>query len=164
MRLKVNKGLAMLALSTGFALLGACGGQQQSSAGQHTDARTDSATCSAASSDLNPNGTSELAALMRVMFARSEEWKKAIEQKQELGIYPVAFDKLKTAAPTDAHMKNETFDPFADDFIRRTKELLAAPPEKQKEAFASYTEGCMNCHTTMCPGPVKRIKLLRIEP
>lgn len=164
MRLKGNKNLALLAISAGYALLAACGGQQRSSALQHTDARKDTATCSTAGSDLNPNGTSELAALMRLMFTRSEEWKKAIEQKQELGIYPVAFDKLKTATPTDAHMKNETFDPFADDFIRRTKELLAAPPQKQKEAFANYTEGCMNCHTTMCPGPVKRIRLLRIEP
>lgn len=162
MPLRTRKNLSVLILSAGFACLAACT-QTGNKTPAGAMAAADSASCAKPADNVNPNGTSELASLMRDMFARSEEWKKAIENGQDLGIYPVAFDKLKTAKPTDEHMKNETFDPFADDFIRRTKELLSAAPEKRKEAFATYTEGCLNCHTTMCPGPVKRIKLLRIE-
>ena len=159
--MRTGKNLSILILGAGFACLAAC--TQQERTGSADSAPKDSASCAKPADGVNPNGTSELASLMREMFSRSEEWKEAIRNGQDLGIYPVSFDKLKTARPTDEHMKNETFDPFADDFIRRTKELLSAAPEKRKEAFASYTEGCMNCHTTMCPGPVKRIKLLKIE-
>lgn len=112
--------------------------------------------------DINPNGSSELALLMEDMFHISKKWKEQIEIGEDLGIYPVKFDQLKSAKPTKENVKNETFDPFADDFVRRTKELLEAKPEEQKNKFQLYVDGCMNCHTTMCTGPIKRIKLLHI--
>lgn len=111
--------------------------------------------------DINPNGSSELALLMETMFEKSKTWKENIEKGESLGEYPTEFDRLKTATPTRESVKNETFDPFADDFIRRTKELLEAKPEEQKAKFDLLVDGCMNCHTTMCTGPVKRIKLLQ---
>ena len=111
--------------------------------------------------DINPNGSSELALLMETMFEKSKTWKDNIEKGEDLGAYPKEFDNLKTATPTRENVKNETFDPFADDFIRRTKELLEAKPDEQKAKFELLVDGCMNCHTTMCTGPVKRIKLLQ---
>lgn len=111
--------------------------------------------------DINPNGSSELALLMETMYEKSKAWKENIEKGEDLGAYPTVFDNLKTATPTKENVKNETFDPFADDFIRRTKELLEAKPEEQKAKFDLLVDGCMNCHTTMCTGPVKRIKLLQ---
>src|SRR5690606_41530547 len=81
--------------------------------------------------DINPNGYSELALLMETMFEKSKTWKENIEKGESLGEYPTEFDRLKTATPTRESVKNETFDPFADDFIRRTKELIEAKPEEQ---------------------------------
>lgn len=160
MQSKKIKRISLFCLA-GTTLFAAC---ENSATGKtELPGKDTAAACIKPANDVNPNGTSELAALMRDMYSRSQDWKKAVENNEDLGIYPVAFDRLKTAKPTSENIKNETFDPFADDFIRRTKELLAAPPDKRQEAFGHYTEGCMNCHTTMCPGPVKRIRLLKIQ-
>lgn len=113
--------------------------------------------------DINPNGMSELSALMEDIYMISKKWKEAVEKGEDLGIYPAIYDQLKTAEPTNENIKNETYDPFADDFVVRTKALLSAPENEKKTAFDLYVDGCMNCHNTMCTGPIKRIKLLRIK-
>lgn len=113
---------------------------------------------------VNPNGTSELAQLMEDMFVLSLSWKERVQKGEDLGKYPVAFDKLKTATPTNDNQKDPvSFDPFADDFIRRTQEMLNAPKEEQLHKYTLYVEGCSNCHSSMCSGVLKRIKLLKIE-
>ena len=110
-------------------------------------------------SDRNPNGVSELAALMRTMEAQTETWKKEIEAGQaELDPVPDVYRTLKTAVPTEKEMKNEFFDGFSDDFNGYAAALVKARKKDRKTAFNTMVGGCMNCHTQMCPGPVKRIR------
>jgi hypothetical protein len=112
-----------------------------------------------APSDRNPNGASELAVLMREMETQAEIWKGEIEKKEAvLSSVPASFYGLKTAAVTKPTMKNENFNAFADDFITFSEALVKGSADERKDAYNSMVNGCMNCHTQMCPGPMVRIK------
>jgi hypothetical protein len=111
-----------------------------------------------APSDRNPNGTSELAQLMRTMETQSETWKKEIEDgKEKLSPVPDVYNTLKTAIPTEDGMKNENFNSFADDFVRFSNALVKADAKNRKSAFNTMVSSCLTCHSQMCPGPIKRI-------
>lgn len=118
-----------------------------------------SAQACLAPSDRNPNGASELAVLMRGMEKQAEIWKGEIEKMEAaLSPVPASFYGLKTAAVTKPSMKNENYNAFADDFIAFSDALVNVSPVERKDAFNSMVNGCMNCHTQMCPGPMVRIK------
>lgn len=117
-----------------------------------------------APSDRNPNGASELAQLMRTMEAQTATWKTEItENKAELSPVPDAYATLKTATPTEPEMKNENYTGFADDFVNFSNALVKAPKAERQTVFNSMVGACMNCHSQMCPGPVKRIKKFYFE-
>ncbi|MCG9911933.1 MAG: hypothetical protein MH137_11590 [Flavobacteriales bacterium] len=142
-------------------LVFSCGEKSTSTAKDGTDS---TGKACLAPSDRNPNGASELASLMRVMEEQTEIWKKEIlENTPALSPVPESFSTLKTASVTDADMKNENFDGFADDFISYANTLVASKPEDRKTAFNSLVGGCMTCHTQMCPGPIKRINKFYFE-
>lgn len=110
-------------------------------------------------SDINPNGASELAQLMRTMETQTENWKKEIDAgAKELSPVPDVYNTLKTAIPTEAEMKNNNFNAFSDDFVNYSTALVKAPKAERKMAFNTMVGGCMACHEQMCPGPVKRIQ------
>lgn len=118
-----------------------------------------SAQACLAPSDRNPNGASELAVLMREMEKQAEIWKGEIEIKEAvLSPVPASFYGLKTAAVTKPTMKNENYNAFADHFITFSEALVKVSADKRKDAYNSMVNGCMNCHTQMCPGPMVRIK------
>jgi hypothetical protein len=136
----------------------ACNPSAQKDETSGNDVDTTGQAC-AAPSERNPNGASELAQLMRVMEAQAETWKKEVSENAEtLSPVPRSFSTLKTAKVTKPSMKNENFDAFADDFVRFSEALVAAPREKRTEAYNAMVNGCANCHSQMCPGPLVRIK------
>lgn len=127
---------------------------------QSTDT-TKTATCSTDS--INPNGSSELALLMRKMFDEGMEVKEKIKKGEEIGPYPAAYEKIKLATPTEADMKQDNFDAFADDMIAALKKLHQNPAEERKENFNRFVSTCMSCHDMMCPGPKRKIVKLTIQ-
>jgi hypothetical protein len=126
---------------------------------EKSDGKDSSGQVCLAPSDRNPNGASELAVLMREMEKQAESWKGEIEKKESLlSPVPASFYTLKTAAVTKPTMKNENYDAFADDFITFSEALVKVPAEERTDAYNSMVNGCINCHTQMCPGPMVRIK------
>lgn len=116
--------------------------------------------------DPNPNGSSELAWLMRDMYDQGVRWRAALAQNESLGAYPAFFNKLPTATPTTLTSKDEHFEPLSKQFLERTQALIAArDPAEQRQAYDAWVSGCLACHATMCSGPVPKIKGLRLpEP
>lgn len=144
-------------------LLWAACGERQTAAEPAKPADSSGKVC-LAPSDRNPNGASPLASLMRDMEKQTETWKKEItDGKAELSPVPDIYRTLKTALPTEPQMKNEHFDAFSDDFLGYADALVKAGKNDRKPAFNSMVNGCMNCHTQMCPGPVKRIRRFFFE-
>ena len=104
---------------------------------------------------------SEMAALMEQMYAYNTQLKERIKTNQDLGSYPVAFDKLHTAVLTEASDRDPFFNDQAIKFIEAQKAIYTDPVQA-KDNFNKMVNQCLECHSKKCGGPIPRIKKLII--
>lgn len=114
--------------------------------------------------DNHPNKDSELALLMRKMYNDADSVKQLIVNnegnisKEYIG----ALERIHTATPTDADVKTPEFKAYTELMINEANALFSNP-ENKKEGFNNLVNKCVECHQSFCPGPIKKIKKLRIE-
>jgi hypothetical protein len=111
---------------------------------------------------LNPNGDSELALLMREMFADGLRIKGQVER----GEVPTGlrqFTTIHSAIPTDSTVKTAEYTAFANAYLDAALQL-ETEDSLSVFRFNTMVDQCMNCHTAFCPGPKKRIQKLYIAP
>ncbi len=115
-------------------------------------------------SDDAPNKDSELALLMRKMYLDADSIKQLIVNEE--GTISDAFiaelEDVHTASPTDPEVKTVEFDAFNRSLVNQAKALKETVGNKT-EAFNQLVGRCIDCHQSFCPGPIKRIKKLRIN-
>ncbi|MEP7265763.1 MAG: hypothetical protein ABI772_14760 [Bacteroidota bacterium] len=115
------------------------------------------------SNDLNPNGDSELALLMRDMTAHLESEKKLVESGAEPSHLPEEFDKILTATPSDSKQRGEHFQDFAKMYLDALTAYHNSTKENHSFAYNNLVKSCISCHENECPGPIKRIQKLLVE-
>ena len=113
---------------------------------------------------VNPNGSSELALLMREMQAYSNTAKADIYTGKKPAPFPVDFDKIHTAKISDGMSKSEFYKSFADLYIMSVKNYSASSTSERIETYNNMVSACLACHSQHCRGPVPVIKKLMIEP
>lgn len=107
---------------------------------------------------LNPNGDSELALLMRLMYEDGMEIREQIRRGEKPDI-EFDFENIHTAQATDpARMKTSDFDVFAASYVQAVQAYNNARKEEAEIYFNGIVTACMNCHQSICPGPSVRIK------
>ena len=112
---------------------------------------------------INPNGDSELALLMRQMFEEGMLTKQQIIDGQ-IPDLKVAYKHIHTAKPTEEGKTSSTeYMLFAKAYEASVERLLAAAPEERVDAYQNMVNTCMNCHETVCPGPMVRIKKMYLS-
>ncbi len=110
---------------------------------------------------INPNGDSELALLMREMFADGERIKAQVERgEQPTGLRD--FAAIHAAIPTDSTVKGPVFTAFAEAYLESVRQLEASDSSSVFR-FNRMVDQCMNCHSEFCPGPKKRISKLYLK-
>jgi len=114
-----------------------------------------------ASSKFQMYEMSEMAALMEQMYAYNTQLKERITKNQDLGTYPVAFDKLHTAVLTEASDRDPFFNDQAIKFIEAQKAIYTDPVQA-KDNFNKMVNQCLECHSKKCGGPIPIIKKLII--
>ncbi len=112
-------------------------------------------------SDINPNGASELAALMRTMTADLDALRTTLDAAPSLPLH-ARHSKIRCAWPTDPSERTPQFDAFAVAYLGRVQALDAAPPAERKAAFDAVISACTSCHEQSCTGPIPRIEKLRL--
>lgn len=113
--------------------------------------------------DLNPNGDSELALLMRDMF---DDGMKAKQALLEGGIPEVhcAYQNIHTADPTrPEQVATEEFKVFAKAYEFSADALRGSSPDERPDAYQTMVSACMNCHREICPGPMVKIRKLYLS-
>lgn len=111
-------------------------------------------------SEVNPNGASELAALMRTMVADWRAAKAALEKGEAPAAkHHATHRKLRCAWPTDAQDRDATFDGLAVNYLAAVKAYDAAPT---KETYGAVIGACAACHEVTCGGPLELIDGLRL--
>jgi len=109
-------------------------------------------------SERNPNGASELAALMRAFV---DDWKDArlkLEADGGVSARLPTHRKLRCAWPTDAADRNPTFDGFAVNYLTQVKAFDARP---SRATYEGVLDGCKACHEVSCGGPLEVIEGMR---
>jgi hypothetical protein len=113
-------------------------------------------------SPLNPNGSSELAQLMRTMQAELKLARAAIERGEKVGPLLPTFRKIRCSWPTTAADRNAAFDGYAQSYLAAVKALQEAPPAEAAKAYGRVLDGCRACHEQSCGGAIPAIEALRL--
>ncbi len=111
-------------------------------------------------SQRNPNGDSELAALMRKMQSDLEE-ARTLVLKNEVPMPMLArHRRIRCSWPTDLKDRDQAFDAFAVGYLDTVKAFETAPD--RRAAFGAVVGACRACHERACPGPIAAIDKLKI--
>ena len=113
---------------------------------------------------INPNGSSELALLMRAMFNDGEVMKQAVEAGKMPEVV-VPYHKITTATPTNrAEVETESFKNISKAYLEAMENLEnAATPEEAREQYKVVINTCISCHMNACPGPISKIRKLELQ-
>ncbi len=111
---------------------------------------------------LNPNGDSELALLMRKMFAEAKRMKKQVQNGEEVTVL-LDHEKILSAHATEPKKAaSAEYKTWGAAYLAGIETLKNATPETAETAYKSLVQSCMNCHKALCPGPVVKIKKLKM--
>lgn len=113
--------------------------------------------------DVNPNGVSELALLMREMTSHVEQNKENLLAGKQITSKPEHIGTLLTAERTDKNLDGKLFEGLAKVYLQRLDELQNAPDSLKIEAHNNLVTSCHDCHSNFCPGPIKRINKVIIS-
>ncbi|MBT5858879.1 MAG: hypothetical protein HOA52_04290 [Flavobacteriales bacterium] len=109
-----------------------------------------------------PNKDSELAIMMRDIVENTQKVKEQIINGEEVEFF-IKFEKLHTSTTTEADVRDDgQFTSFANDYTNKVSELIKAETDKTT-LYNDMVQACVNCHQQICPGPVKRIRKLKIK-
>jgi hypothetical protein len=114
-------------------------------------------------SDVNPNGSSELAILMRKMHEHALQARTDVLNNKIPKTYPKEFEKIYTAIPTTPTTKNQYYNHYADLYMAALKNFVRSNRKNLKENYNNLVSACVVCHTTHCPGPMTLIEKLTLE-
>jgi hypothetical protein len=112
-------------------------------------------------SDINPNGASELAALMRVMQNDLREARDTLSAGGSTRPLRSAHARLRCAWPTDPSDRNPTYDAFSQAYLAAVGSLDAATGGEARAAHGRVLDTCVACHQDTCQGPIPAIEALR---
>jgi hypothetical protein len=113
--------------------------------------------------DVNPNGSSELAVLMRDMFDDGMKVKTNLLAGGEPQI-ECNYSKIHTAKPTEASKtENPVFPTFASAYEASVTAFKSATPYQRVDAYQHMVTSCIDCHNEICPGPIRKIKKLYLS-
>ena len=109
---------------------------------------------------LDPNETSEMAILMREMFAQLDVIKSKIEAGEDISHEQLQFVAIHKTETTDESFLTEGLTSMSIGFDL----IVTSFNEDQSESnYKSIVNTCISCHQGMCPGPLERIDNLILE-
>lgn len=118
--------------------------------------------------EINPNGESELALLMRDLHDNTHEIKKTLflnDSTTQINLSVELFNKFKynysairTAKPTESNLREDgIYNGYADLYINSAEKFLK---ENSKKNYNSMVNNCIQCHKHFCLGAISKINKL----
>lgn len=104
---------------------------------------------------------SELALLMRTMHEELlavKGWVKSGEKIPDS--LNLTYEKIKTAHKTKGMGEGPEFNAFSTIFLTRMDSLEKV---QDIETYNQMVQACLDCHNNYCPGPIPKIKKMKIK-
>ena len=111
---------------------------------------------------VNPNGDSQLALLMRAMYDDGMAIKKLIEAGKSIEIGNDGKLLFTAKATEPEKVQSEAYQTHAKLYIEAIEELQDASKDK-KATYHKMIDACMDCHRSVCPGPMVKIKKMYMD-
>ena len=108
----------------------------------------------------DPNDTSEMAILMREMFAQLDVIKSKIDVGEDISHEQLQFVAIHKTETTDESFLTEGLTSMSIGFDLVVTSFNEDPSESN---YKSIVNTCISCHQGMCPGPLERIDNLILE-
>lgn len=105
---------------------------------------------------------SELAILMKAMYAANTNWKDEILKGNIPKSFPEQYTKMHGAQSINENAGSENYTKMTNEYLETVKLLTEASPENAKERYNNMVNMCLQCHEQICPGPVTKINKLKI--
>ena len=120
---------------------------------------------------INPNGDSELAIVMRNLFDNSIEIKSHIIELDDFKLNKLPseliqkfndnLNLLHTAKPTDKNLRDDgVYRAFANAYINTSEKFTNNLSQKN---FNGMVNNCIQCHEKFCLGTIQKINKLYIR-
>jgi len=107
---------------------------------------------------------SEMANLMRGMYAFNLQLKKEVENGKVVTEFPEVFLNIHTAKFSESKSRNATFDHYSGKFVEAQKLIFAEDSiVPLSDRYNNAINLCVTCHQTECTGPIPKIKKLLIK-
>jgi hypothetical protein len=113
-------------------------------------------------SDINPNGASELATLMRQMVTDWQGVRAQLASGQPVQRAPLlpTHRRISCSWPTASEDRNGAFDAMAQAYVQNVRSFDAAP---SAETYRGVLSACASCHEATCGGPLAVIEGLQLS-
>lgn len=107
---------------------------------------------------------SELAGIMNSIHAFHTVLKDSIESEAKvLPSLPMNLERLHSAEATDPRELDGDYHHLADAYISALDSLENVKYDHRISTYNSAISNCIECHQTRCPGPIPKIRKLRIK-
>jgi hypothetical protein len=130
-----------LLLLVGGVLLMACGGEPQE--GQEPE-------------------PSELVVMMRNMETQMYEIREAIAANKDVSDMYTSYESMFWLPASDHIGRDTAFMIKGSQFMTLFRQTTTAPEDSVQYLWGKTIEGCVDCHSDYCPGPIKRIRKLHL--
>jgi hypothetical protein len=105
---------------------------------------------------------SELALIMRKMYSNMSLVGEHIDSGQDVtDSLLVGYEAILYAEATNPEEINEQFFGFANIWLG---ELKSFSESRDINSYNNLMNACVNCHQSFCPGPISKIKRLKLVP
>lgn len=156
MRFKVLLGLNLLVLFLAFAC-SPSGDEATGSAEENLPAKEEA-------KELDMYEASELALLMREMYASNLALRDSLLQGVLPPSFPEDFRRIHSAEATDPAELDETFKALATQYLAAMDSIVSAQePAQAQRHYNALVETCASCHQIYCQGPLAKIRRMRIS-
>jgi cytochrome c553 len=118
-------------------------------------------SCSSNEKEFEMYEVSEMASLMKQMAHINEQLRERIMNGEDLGEFPSSFENILQAQMTQNQEMDDFFREHARLFLEAQHQIYS-DQANAKEHFNLAIDACIKCHEMKCPGPVVRIKKLKI--
>lgn len=106
---------------------------------------------------------SELAVLMKTMYAQNLNWKAEVLKGNIPQNFPEEYRKMHTATSVNESAGTDFYNATATQYLESVEALSQATPQNVKEKYNQMVGMCVQCHQNICPGPIPKINKLLIE-
>lgn len=109
---------------------------------------------------IDPNPTSEMAQLMRDMTNELASIRERLINEEDLDQNLLNFALIHEQEVTDPSFQKPHIQPMSEAYAYAVETFNENPT---KSNYSAIINNCLSCHQLSCPGPVVRIKKLKLD-